>query len=47
MLAEEGVLFTPGEVFGREGTVRIGYACATDSLREGLARTAAFLQRLR
>lgn len=46
LLAETGVLFTPGAAFGIEGHVRIGYACATDVLREGLARTSAFLARL-
>ncbi len=47
LLAEEGVLFTPGEVFGQEGFVRIGYACDSVTLREGLGRTAAFLARRR
>ncbi len=44
LLAATGVLFTPGEVFGLEGHVRIGYACATDTLTEGLRRTAAWLE---
>ncbi len=43
LLAETGVLFVPGEVFGEEGTVRIGYACETEVLRAGLAQVAAFL----
>lgn len=43
LLAETGVLFTPGAAFGIEGHVRIGFACATDMLHEGLARTSAFL----
>lgn len=47
LLAETGVLFTPGAAFGIEGHARIGYACATDVLREGLLRTSAFLARLR
>jgi aspartate/methionine/tyrosine aminotransferase len=47
LLAEEGVLFTPGEVFGQEGRVRIGYACETATLREGLSRASAFLARRR
>jgi aspartate/methionine/tyrosine aminotransferase len=47
LLAETGVLFTPGAAFDIEGHVRLGYACATDVLREGLARTSAFLGRIR
>lgn len=43
LLAETGVLFVPGEVFGEEGCVRIGYACETEVLRQGLARVAGFL----
>ncbi len=45
LLEATGVMFTPGDVFGIEGHVRIGYACATDVLREGLARTADWLAR--
>ncbi len=43
VLADTGVMFVPGDVFGIEGHVRIGYACATDALREGLARVGAWL----
>lgn len=43
LLAATGVMFTPGEVFGIEDHVRIGYACATDVLTEGLRRTGAWL----
>ncbi len=43
LLADTGVMFVPGDVFGIEGHVRIGYACATDVLREGLARTGAWM----
>ena len=43
LLADTGVMFVPGDVFGIEGHVRIGYACATDVLREGLARTGAWI----
>ncbi len=46
LLAETGVLFTPGAAFDIEGHVRIGFACATDVLREGLARTSAYLSRI-
>lgn len=45
LLAETGVLFVPGEVFGEEGCVRIGYACETAALSEGLARVKGFLAR--
>jgi aspartate/methionine/tyrosine aminotransferase len=43
LLDATGVMFTPGEVFGIEGHVRVGYACATDVLTEGLRRTAGWL----
>lgn len=43
LLAETGVLFVPGEVFGEEGCVRIGYACETGVLRQGLERVTGFL----
>ncbi len=45
LLEETGVLFVPGQVFGIEGHVRIGYACETDVLRDGLTRVAGFLAR--
>ncbi|MGQ0565364.1 MAG: aminotransferase class I/II-fold pyridoxal phosphate-dependent enzyme [Gemmobacter sp.] len=35
LLADTGVLFVPGEVFGMEGYVRVGYACETDVLAAG------------
>ncbi|SLN42854.1 aminotransferase class I/II-fold pyridoxal phosphate-dependent enzyme [Roseisalinus antarcticus] len=40
LIAETGVMFTPGSVMGMEGTLRIGYACAPDVLTAGLARLA-------
>jgi aspartate/methionine/tyrosine aminotransferase len=43
LLADTGVLFVPGEVFGMEGHVRIGYACETAVLEQGLAATARWL----
>jgi aspartate/methionine/tyrosine aminotransferase len=43
LLADTGVMFVPGDVFGMEGHVRIGYACDTDVLKTGLARTTAWL----
>jgi aspartate/methionine/tyrosine aminotransferase len=45
LLADTGVMFVPGEVFGMEGHVRVGYACETDVLRQGLARTGEWLAR--
>ncbi len=47
LLADTGVLFVPGEVFGMEGSVRIGYACETEVLGQGLARVGDWLQALR
>jgi aspartate/methionine/tyrosine aminotransferase len=47
LLADTGVMFVPGEVFGIEGHARIGYACATDVLQAGLARTADWLAKTR
>ena len=43
LLADTGVMFVPGDVFGMEGHVRIGYACETGVLREGLARVGGWL----
>ena len=43
VLADTGVLFVPGEVFGIEGHVRVGYACETAVLEQGLARVADWL----
>jgi aspartate/methionine/tyrosine aminotransferase len=43
LLADTGVMFVPGDVFGMEGHVRIGYACETGVLREGLARVEDWL----
>jgi aspartate/methionine/tyrosine aminotransferase len=46
LLEAEGVLFTPGSALDIEGYVRIGYANNATVLREGLARTSAFLATL-
>ncbi len=43
LLADTGVMFVPGDVFGMEGHIRIGYACDTGILREGLARVGRWL----
>lgn len=47
LLREAGVMFTPGDAFDMEGYVRIGFANTPDILREGLARTSAFLAKQR
>lgn len=46
LLCEKGVLFTPGECFEMEGSVRIGYAYDSKTLREGLDKFAEFLREL-
>ena len=47
LLAEEGVLFTPGAVMGVEGAVRIGFANDPAAMRDGLPKVSAFLRRRR
>jgi aspartate/methionine/tyrosine aminotransferase len=47
LLEAEGVLFTPGSAMDMEGYLRIGYANSPQVLRDGLARTSAFLATLR
>lgn len=42
--AETGVMLLPGSALDMEGTVRIGYACATDILRAGLLLVSGFLR---
>ena len=44
LLKETGVLFTPGECFEMEGSVRIGYAFDSKVLQEGLDLFADFLK---
>jgi len=46
LLETEGVLFTPGSALDAEGYLRIGYANNATTLRDGLARTSAFLATL-
>jgi len=43
LLKDTGVMFTPGSALGVEGHVRIGFACHTDVLKEGLARVSQWL----
>jgi aspartate/methionine/tyrosine aminotransferase len=45
LLEEEGVMLCPGSAFDLEGTVRMGYACPTDVLEQGLMRMTRFLAR--
>jgi aspartate/methionine/tyrosine aminotransferase len=42
-----GAFLTPGSCFDLEGTLRIGYACATAVLRNGLEKVSEFTQTLR
>ncbi|MDB2407460.1 aminotransferase class I/II-fold pyridoxal phosphate-dependent enzyme [Jannaschia sp.] len=44
LLAETGILLTPGGVMGAEGSLRIGFANRTEDLREGLPQLSAFLR---
>ena len=44
LIKETGVLFTPGECFEMEGSVRIGYAFDSKVLQKGLDLFADFLQ---
>jgi len=46
LLEAEGVLLTPGSAMDMEGYLRIGYANDPVVLREGLARTSAYLATL-
>jgi aspartate/methionine/tyrosine aminotransferase len=43
--AETGVMLLPGSVLDMEGWLRIGYACDTEVLRQGLALFSRFLAR--
>ena len=44
LIKETGVLFTPGECFEMEGSVRIGYAFDSKVLQKGLDLFADFLK---
>lgn len=39
-----GAFLAPGSAFDLEGTVRIGYACGTEVLREGLKKVSEYLR---
>lgn len=46
LLEEKGVLFTPGDCFEMEGSVRIGYAFDSQLLQTGLDKFAEFLREI-
>ncbi len=46
LLDEALVAATPGSAFGREGFIRLSFACSDEVLSEGLERLVAFLARL-
>ncbi|WP_145086201.1 aminotransferase [Sedimentibacter saalensis] len=46
LIKEKGVLFTPGSCFEMEGSVRIGYAFDSMTLREGLDKFTEFLREI-
>ena len=47
LLAETGVMMTPGSVMHMEGWVRIGYANYPEILSAGLKQMSGFLANLR
>ncbi|WNC14328.1 aminotransferase [Brevibacillus brevis] len=47
LLANTGAFLTPGTCFDMEGYVRIGYACSTEMLREGLTKLSEYVRTLR
>lgn len=47
LMKKKGVLLTPGECFELEKCVRIGYACLTEILEEGLEKLSEYLKTLK
>lgn len=47
LLAQTGAFLTPGVCFDLEGYVRIGYACSTEVLREGLEKVSEYVRKLK
>lgn len=43
---ESGTFLAPGSCFDLEGTVRIGYACSTKVLQDGLEKLSEYLRKL-
>ncbi|MFM1651049.1 aminotransferase [Brevibacillus sp. B_LB10_24] len=46
LLKETGAFLTPGICFDMEGWVRIGYACDTETLRQGLQKVSEYIRSL-
>jgi len=44
MYDKTGAFVTPGDCFNQPGTVRIGYACGTQELKDGLAAMSEWLK---
>ncbi|MED4749840.1 aminotransferase [Brevibacillus choshinensis] len=47
LLKETGAFLTPGICFDMDGWVRIGYACETEILRQGLQKVSEYIHSLR
>ena len=47
LLAEEKVAVIPGEAFGADNYVRLSYSLSEEDIKKGMARIAAFFERLR
>ncbi|WP_139488827.1 aminotransferase [Brevibacillus dissolubilis] len=47
LLANTGAFLTPGACFDMEGYVRIGYACSSPVLREGLEKVSEYVRKLK
>jgi aspartate/methionine/tyrosine aminotransferase len=46
LMKKYGVLLTPGSCFEMEKCARIGYACSTEILEQGLAKLSEYLKSL-
>lgn len=46
LFKENGAFLTPGSCFDLESHVRIGYACDTEVLRQGLEKVSEYIQKL-
>lgn len=46
MYRQTGAFVTPGDCFGEPRSMRVGYACDTGELKDGLAAVSAFLRTL-
>lgn len=43
---QTGAFVTPGDCFGQPHSMRVGYACAKETLEQGLAAISSFLREL-